>query len=104
MVFKISDVVPRHRMIVASVLGEEIAGPVTVSIGVAEAAIGLWILSGFYPRTCAAVQTVAIASMNVLELCFSRHLLLAPIPMVFANLVFLAIVWYGALKVANKRE
>ena len=65
MVFKVFDAVPRHRMIVASVLGEEIAGPVTVFIGIAETMIGLWILSGFWPRSCAAVQTVALISMNI---------------------------------------
>jgi hypothetical protein len=102
-VFKIFDVVPRHRMIVASVLGEEIAGPATGLIGVIEAVIGIWILSGFQPLICAAVQTIALASMNTLELYFARHFLLAPIPMVCANIVFLGIVWYGAIK-SKKRE
>ena len=102
--FKIFDAVPRHRLIVASLLGEEIARPATVLIGVAEAVIGIWILSGFRPRTCAALQTVALASMNTLELYFARHLLLAPILMVCANIVFLGVVWYGALKSEKKRQ
>ncbi len=98
LVFKISGVVPRHRLIVASVLGETAAGPVTVLIGGAEVTMGLWILSGIRPRACAAAQTIAIVTMNALELWLARDLLLAPIPMVCANVVFLALVWYSALK------
>ena len=85
-------------MIVASVLGEELAGPVTVLIGVGEVAIAIWILTGTRPRTCAAIQTVALVTMNTLELYFARHLLLAPIPMVCANIIFLGLVWYSALE------
>jgi hypothetical protein len=97
-VFKVLGAVPRHRLIVASVLGGPAAGPVAVLIGVAEAAMGLWILSGIRPRTCATVQTIAIATMNALELSLARNLLLAPIPMVCTNAAFLALVWYCALK------
>jgi hypothetical protein len=96
-VFKVLDVVPRHRMIVATVLGATAAGPVTVAIGAAEAAMGLWILSGIRPRLCAAAQTAAIVSMNTLELGLAKDLLLAPIPMVCANTAFLAAGWYCAL-------
>ena len=98
-VFKILDLVPRHRLIVASVVGEAAAGPVTFLIGGAEAVMGLWILSGIRPRACAATQTIAIATMNALELSMARDLLLAPIPMVCANTAFLAVGWYCALKV-----
>lgn len=97
-VFKVLNVVPRHRMIVGSILGDSLAAPVALLVGAAEAAIGLWILSGFRPRACAAVQTIAIVTMNVLELAYARHLLLAPVPMVLANIGFLVIVWYCALK------
>ncbi len=98
LVFKIFGVVPRHRLIVASVLGETAAGPVTMLIGGAEVAMGLWVLSGIRPRICAAAQTIAIVTMNALELWLARDFLLAPIPMVSANVVFLALVWYIALK------
>lgn len=96
-VFKLLDVVPRHRLIVASVLGETAAGSVTMLIGGAEAAMGLWILSGIRPRTCAAAQTIAIVAMNTLELSLARDLLLAPVPMVCANAAFLAAGWFIAL-------
>lgn len=85
-------------MIVAAVIGDELAGPVTILIGVGEVAIAVWILSGKSPRQCMLVQTVLILVMNTLEITMARHLLLAPIPMVLANTVLLAVGWYCALK------
>ena len=95
--FKMLGLVPRHRLIVASVLGERWSGPATLLIGAAEAGLALWILSGIRPRLCAATQTIAILVMNALELTFARNLLLAPLPMVCANALFLAAAWYCAL-------
>ena len=96
-VFKVFNVVPRHREIVSHVLGPEIAPLVTVLIGLAETALGLWFLSGLLPRVCAGLQTIAILSMNTLELIYARALLLAPLPMLVLNAFFLALVWYAAL-------
>jgi hypothetical protein len=101
-VFKVVGAVPRHREIVAGILGNEIAPLITVLIGLAETALGFWFLIGFLPRTCAMFQTVAIVSMNALELIYARTLLLAPVPMVILNTVFLALVWYAALRSAEK--
>ena len=68
-------------------------------------AMAVWILSGIRPRTCAAVQTLAIVAMNVLELSRARDQLLAPIPMLCANAVFLTVGWYCALHApARARE
>ncbi len=102
--FKVLNLVPRHRVIVAAVLGEAVAGPVTVLVGLAEAGIGVWILTGRWPRLCMAVQTAAIVAMNVLELMFARDHLLAPIPMVCANVIFLSVGWYCAVKTHAQNE
>lgn len=102
--FKVLGLVPRHRQIVAGVLGESLAGPATVFIGVGETLIGLWIATTLYPRLCAAVQTVAIVAMNILELRFAKNLLLSPILMVFANTVLLLAGWYRALKLNEMRS
>jgi hypothetical protein len=96
--FKLLDLVPRHRSIVAAVLGEAAAGPITLLIGGAEAAMGLWILTGASPRLCAAVQTVAIVAMNALEISLARELLIAPVAMPLANAAFLAAGWFLALR------
>ena len=95
--FKLLGLLPRHRAIVAAIVGAEAAGPVTLLVGAAEALLGLWILSGLRPRTCAAVQTLAIVTMNAIELSVARDLLLAPVAMVCANAAFLAVVWWVAL-------
>lgn len=101
LVFKMLNVVPRHQAIVATVLGSAVAGPVTLLIGLAETAMGIWILSRWRPRTCAAVQTMAIVSMNALELSLARDQLLAPLLMVCANCVLIAVGWYLALHTSS---
>ena len=101
MVFKLLDLVPRHRAIVGRIVGESASRPVTLMIGAAEVAIGLWILSGFRPRACAAVQTLAIVTMNAIELRLARDLLLAPLPMVCANAALLTAAWWLALRPAR---
>ena len=99
--FKVLGLVPRHRMIVATFFGDELAGPITILVGLGETGMGLWVLSGYRPRLCVALQTAAIVSMNTLELLFAWDLLLAPIPMVIGNALFLAVQWWAAL---NGRE
>ena len=102
--FKVLGMVPRHRSIVAAILGEAAAGPAVVLIGAAETAIAFWILSGIYPRLCAVVQSIVIATMNTLELSFAHDLLLAPTLMVAANVLFLIIVWLCAFKIPTTRS
>jgi uncharacterized membrane protein YphA (DoxX/SURF4 family) len=96
-IFKVMSTVPRHREIVATILGDENAPLITVLIGLGETVLGLWFLIGFLPRTCAALQTAAIISMNTLELIYARSHLLAPVTMVIVNAIFLALVWSAAL-------
>jgi hypothetical protein len=102
--FKVFGMSPRHTLIVAAVMGDAAAGPLTVLIGAAETLMALWILSGISPRFCAALQSIAISTMNALELSLARELLLAPILMVCANIIFLIVVWYCALKVAHTQS
>lgn len=97
-VFKVLGVVPRHTEIVAAVLGEDIARPATIVVGLLEGGLAVWVLSGIRPRFCAAVQTGALMTMNVLEVLFARELLLSPVGMVATNVVFLGLVWTAALR------
>ena len=99
--FKLLGLVPRHRLIVAAVTGEAHATAVTRLVGAGEALLGLWVLSGRWPRACALVQTLAIASMNLLELRLARELLLAPVPMLLGNALLLALAWCVALQPAT---
>ena len=101
--FKLLGMVPRHRLIIAAVVGEVAAGPITLVVGAAETVLALWIISGVYPRICAAVQSLAIVTMNTFELIYARNLLLSPGLMICLNAVLLTVVWYLALTATKTR-
>lgn len=94
---KILNGIPRHQLIVRRVLGDRIARPATRAIGCLEVVLGLWVFSGHARVECAAVQTLAIVSMNALEIMFAGDLLISAIGMVILNAGFLAMVWHWAL-------
>ena len=97
LVFKALGAVPRHRQIVARVVGEQRAQAVTLLVAIGEIGLGLWMLYGRYLPMCVGIQTLAIATMNALELRYARDLLLSPVAMVFANVILLGLGWYVAL-------
>ena len=67
LVCKILDLVPRHREIVARILGEEHAFALTRVIGVAEVLMAVWVASGVFSRLNAASQIFIILTMNAIE-------------------------------------
>lgn len=73
---KVLGFVPRHREIVARILGEQHADAITLMIGLAEVAMTVWVLSGIARRTNVIVQIVVIAAMNILEFFLAPDLLL----------------------------
>gem|GEM_PF-764935 len=93
---KILDGIPRHRLIVERILGEGIAGPATLAIGIMEILLGVWAFSGRYRRMCALVQTMALVSMNTLEIYLAQDLLISALGMVALNLAFISLIWYWA--------
>jgi hypothetical protein len=97
LLFKALGALPRHRRIVARVVGPLAAGKVTLLVAFTEIGIGGWMLSGRGLVACAAAQTLLIVGMNTLELRYARDLLLSPVGMVCANAVFLSAGWYVAL-------
>ena len=97
---KLLDGIPRHRLIVARVLGDDLAVAATVVVGVLEILLGIWALSHRLPRACAAVQTAAIVAMNSLEIARAPDLLISAPGMVLLNAAFLAIGWYSATRPA----
>src|SRR5580765_1654280 len=76
LVCKVLNLVPRHQEIVARILGTEHSRAFTVSIGIAETLMAVWIISGIWKRMNAIVQIVVIASMNALEFFLVPDLLL----------------------------
>lgn len=95
---KLLNGIPRHQLIVARILGEDIATSATYAVGIMELMLGVWALSERNRRACALAQTLAIASMNALEILFASDLLISPIGMLALNAIFLAVVWSWATR------
>lgn len=73
---KVLNYVPRHRMIVARILGETHASILTTMIGLSEILMAVWIVSGIKSRWCTIVQITVVALMNLLEFILVPDLLL----------------------------
>ncbi|MES2924722.1 MAG: DoxX-like family protein [Verrucomicrobiota bacterium] len=99
---KVSNGVPRHRQIVGRILGDGIADRATLAIGILEILLGVWIFSGFRRRACALVQTLALVSMNFLEILLAKDLLISAPGMVALNLGFISLIWYWANSPPNQ--
>jgi hypothetical protein len=70
------DGVPRHREIVARILGEEHSLLLTRMIGIGEVFMAVWILSGIRWKWSCAAQIAAVVMMNVIEFILAPNLLL----------------------------
>jgi hypothetical protein len=91
---KVLDLAPRHREIVARILGEDHADLLTVAIGMGEIGMAAWILSGRFPRLCAIAQIGLVGVMNFIEILLARDLLLFG---AWNGLVALAFILFVAL-------
>ncbi|GAA3065205.1 DoxX-like family protein [Streptomyces glomeratus] len=66
---------------------------VLAGIGLAEVAIGAWVLSGRRARSAALVQTVLVVAFNLGGLLFSPGQIDEPGRLVTQDLAFLALIW-----------
>lgn len=73
---KVLGFVPRHEQIVARILGADYAGLLTLTIGVLEIGLAVWILSGIQSRLSARMQILLVVGMNVIEFAVAPDLLL----------------------------
>ena len=91
---KVLDGVPRHRQIVARILGDGHAGLITKVIGGAEVGMAMWVCSSIQPKVCAAVQMTLVMAMNIIEFFKAKDLLLfGRINLVVAILFTVVIGW-----------
>lgn len=100
---KILHQIPRHKEIVAAILGNQHASTITVWIGMAEIGMAAWIISGFKSKVNAITQIIIIGVMNVLEFLLVPELLLwGRMNLLFAFLL-MVIIYYNEfqLKKAN---
>lgn len=73
---KLLNLVPRHELIVAEILGAGIASVLIKIIGLLEILMCVWIISGIRTKLCAAVQITVIGTMNLIEYFLAQDLLL----------------------------
>ena len=99
---KILNLVPRHQEIVARILGDEHAQPLTLLIGVAEIAMAVWILSGTRKRLNVIAQILIIAAMNSLEFFLVPDLLLWGRANAFFAFIFIVLIYYNEFQLTKK--
>jgi uncharacterized membrane protein YphA (DoxX/SURF4 family) len=61
---KVLNMVPRHRQIVAAILGQNHAAIFTVLIGIAEIVMAVWIISGYKSKLIGYNQFVLKPSVT----------------------------------------
>ncbi len=90
---------PNELVIVQAVprYGPRFGRPFLLTLGWVEFALGLWILSGIAPVTCALAQTVLLVALNANGLLWSRRHIHDPAGMVVKNTAFLVLAWQTAL-------
>lgn len=95
---KVLNLVPRHQLIVARILGNEYAGFFTKAIGVAEIIMAAWVMSRIAVRLNAITQIAIVVIMNIIEFALAPDLLLfGKANMLFA-LLFAGVVYVNAFQ------
>ncbi|MFE0457882.1 DoxX-like family protein [Kitasatospora sp. NPDC058965] len=74
--------------------------PLLLAIGLAEVALGVWVLTGRRARAAAVVQTVLVVGFNAGGLLFGAAQIPEPGRLVVQDLALLALVWLVAGKPA----
>jgi hypothetical protein len=100
---KVLHLVPRHRQIVSSILGNDYAEVFTLLIGVAEIIMAIWIIAAIAISFNTIIQITIVACMNLLEFILVPHLLLwGRYNAVFALLFIALVYYYGFVLYKNK--
>lgn len=92
---KVLNLVPRHELIVARILGPDHAGWITRAIGAFEILVAVWILSRIWSRLNAIVQITIVATMNTLEFILASELLLWERLNAFFAFILILIIYYN---------
>jgi hypothetical protein len=99
---KVLDLVPRHRQIVASILGEDLSKPLTILIGLSEIGMAIWIISRRWTKLNAVLQILIIATMNVLEFSLVPDLLLWGKANALFAFMFILLIYYNEFNLNKK--
>lgn len=76
--------------------GAHVGRELLTLLGVVEALLGVWVLTGITPIVCAVAQTALLVTLNVCGLLWARRLIDDPAGMVVKNFAFLVLVWVSA--------
>jgi len=101
---KVLDMVPRHRQIVARILVTDHTRGLTLTIGILEVLMSMWIVSRIRPRLCALMQITVVAVMNTMEALLVPELLLFGYGNAFFALVFIFVVYYTTFHLKSANE
>ena len=99
---KLLNGVPRHRQIVARILGHNHAASFTIIIGALEVCMAIWIISAIKPRWCAALQIAVVGVMNIIEALLAPDLLLFGRWNALFAFAFIMVVYYCGFKRTQK--
>jgi len=75
------------------VLGPRFGRAFLKGLGVAEAAIAVWVMTGIAPGACAIIQTALLVFLNANGLLWARRIIHDPAGMVVKNIAFLMLAW-----------
>jgi len=92
---KVLGYVPRHREIVARILGEDISFAAVKVIGVLEICMFIWVISGKYSRLNAIFQIAIVMTMNIMEFIIAPDLLLFGKLNIVIAFLFSSLVYYN---------
>jgi len=92
---KVLNFVPRHEQIISRILRSDYSKFLTISIGLFEILMVVWILSKYKRKINAFAQITIVLIMNTIELIRASDLLLwGYLNFIFA-LVFIGIIYYN---------
>lgn len=94
---KLFDMLPRHRMIAARIVGDDAATFVRLLFGAIEVVITVWVVSNFKPKACALAQTLILVLMNTFEFLRAPDLLVLGYAHFGMSALFITVVWFLAL-------
>jgi hypothetical protein len=101
---KVLNLVTRHQEIVARILGDDYARPITILIGLSEIVMAVWIMSRLWPRLNAIAQIAIIATMNAIEFTLAPDLLLWGKANALFAFLFIVLIYYNEFWLNKKLQ
>jgi len=99
---KVLNLVPRHELIVAKILGSEHERLFTIIIGCSEIFMAIWILSNIKSRFNAIAQILIIATMNTLEFILVPDMLLWGKANAIAAFILILVIYFNEFYLNKK--